>query len=66
MAQTYTVYSTPLCRCRTYIYIYIYIGVGTGGALGERAPQVFAKVNAHYTRVVEERPLYKGVVVVAV
>ena len=22
-------------------------------------PQVFAKVNAHYTRVVEERPLYK-------
>ena len=31
------------------------------GALGARAPPppVFAKVNAHYTRVVEERPLYK-------
>ena len=38
------------------------IGVGTRGALGVCAPQVFAKVNAHYTRVVEERPLYKGVV----
>ena len=34
-----------------------------GGALGACAPpQVFAKVNAHYTRIVEERPLYKGVV----
>ena len=37
--------------------------VGTrGGALGACAPQVFAKVNAHYARVVEECPLYKGVV----
>ena len=42
---------SELHRCRN--------GGGTGGMC---PPQVFAKVNAHYTRIVEERPLYKGVV----